>query len=110
LTSVAVKAINNCEKNFKVKVCSFVTDNTGNVKLMRKNLEELEELNIIQYGCNAHILNLLSHDLEIPNVQANILKIIKYFKNKHLPPAWYKKANGKKLISRVEVRWSTVAI
>ena len=28
LTSVAVKAINNCEKNFKVKVRSFVTNNT----------------------------------------------------------------------------------
>ena len=50
----------------------------------------------------------MSHDLEIPNVQANILKIIKYFKNKHLPSAWYKKANEKKLISPGEVRWSTV--
>ena len=35
LTSVAVKVINNCEKNFKVKVRSFVTDNTGNVKLTK---------------------------------------------------------------------------
>lgn len=85
-----------------------MTDNTGNVSKMRKLVEAANDVDIIRYGCSAHILNLLAEDIQIPAVKDNVLKVIKYFRNKHLPAAWYKEAKGNKLIMPQEVRWNTV--
>lgn len=43
-----------------VVVGSFVTDNAINISKMKKNLQDNQNLNILQYGCNNHIQNLLS--------------------------------------------------
>jgi len=56
-----------------------------NVTKMRKQLAESTELDVICYGCEAHILNLLAKDLEIANIKNNILRIMEYFRNTHLP-------------------------
>jgi len=59
-----------------------VTDNAANMHKMREQLARSDELgmpDIITYGCSAHILNLLAHDIEIPGIKSNIKKIIKYF-------------------------------
>lgn len=93
LKEVATDAIRKTEQIFGVKVGSFVTDNTGNVLKMRKEL--VKDVEIIHYGCSAHILNLLAEDLDIPGVTEHILKVIKYFRNKHLPAAFYKEMKGK---------------
>ena len=106
LKEVAIDAIQKTEKTFNVKVRSFVTDNTGNVSKMRKEL--IKDIDIIHYGCSAHILNLLAQDLNIPGVTEHILKVIKYFRNKHLPAAFYKEMKGKKLVMPQEVRWNTM--
>lgn len=108
LKDVALDCIKDCENTFGVKVRSFVTDNTGNVCKMRQYLQETNEISIITYGCSAHLLNLLAQDVEPPGVKETVLKIIKYFRNRHLPSAWYKAAKGKKLIVPHEVRWNTV--
>lgn len=76
---------------------------------MRQLLNDTEDLNVITYGCSAHLLNLFAHDIEIPSVKELVLKVVKYFRNKHLPSAWYKEANGKKLVMPQEVRWNTVS-
>ncbi|CAG9814586.1 unnamed protein product [Phaedon cochleariae] len=93
LKEVATDAIQKTEETFGVKVRSFITDNTGNVLKMRKEL--IKDVDIIHYGCSAHILNLLAEDLDIPGVTEHILKAIKYFRNKHLPAAFYKEMRGK---------------
>lgn len=72
LKTVALEAINKTENQFNVKVRSFVKDNTGNVQKMRSELEK--QIGIIQYGCSAHILNLLAKDLEIPSATSNIFR------------------------------------
>lgn len=106
LKTMALKAIKKTETQFEVKVKSFVTDNTGNVQKMRSELEK--QIGIIQYGCSAHILNLLAKDLEIPSATSNIIKVIKYFRNKHVPSGLYRDAGGKKLVMPLEIRWSTM--
>lgn len=63
---------------------------------------------IIQYGCSAHLLNLLAEDFEISGVSSNILKVIKYFRNKHLPNAGYRQAHGKMLVMPIACRWNTM--
>lgn len=63
---------------------------------------------LIEYGCSAHQLNLLAKDLEIPIVTEHILKVIKYFRNKHLPAGLYKETEGTKLLMPQEVRWNTM--
>jgi hypothetical protein len=103
LTQLAVDAIRKCQKEFGAEVRSFVTDNASNVAKMRKNLEENKEgIDVITYRCSAHLLNLLSAELE------RIVTVAKYFHNKPPPAAWYKSGGGSKLILPQEVRWNTV--
>lgn len=106
LKDIALTAMKLAEKDFQVKVRSFVTDNAANVQKMRNNL--MDETNILQYGCSAHFLNLLAQDLDLPAVTQSIIRVIKYFRNKHIPAALYKEAGGKKLVMPQEVRWNTM--
>jgi len=58
--------------------------------------------------CYFHILNLLAKDLEISDIKNNILRIMKYFRNTHLPNAYYKRSCGKSLITPFNVMWNTM--
>lgn len=108
LVELAVKCIQSCEEKFNIKVRSFVTDNASNVTKMRENLSKIEDIDLVHYGCSAHLLNLLAKDLEMDEVNESVIKVIKYFRNKHLPAAWFKAGKGKKLILPQQVRWNTV--
>lgn len=109
LTELSIASIKTCESKFDVKVRSFVTDNASNVKKKRDNLKNAD-IDLIHYGCVFHILNLTAQDVEVPGVQENIIKIIKHFRNKHLPAAWYKfgKGTNSKMVLPIEVRWNTM--
>lgn len=114
LLNLAVEAINNCQK-YNCIVRSFVTDNAANMAKMREELAQIDEIgavnnnvrDIITYGCSAHILNLLAHDLEVNSIKSNIKQVIKYFRNSHKIGAKYKQAGGKTLILPSDVRWNT---
>lgn len=100
LLNLAVTSIKSCQKH-GCRVRSFVTDNAANMCKMREQLVRCEELgmpDIITYGCSAHILNLLAHDIEIPEIKRHIKNIIKYFRNTHFAAAKYKQASGKALV------------
>lgn len=107
LKEVTQEAISNIEQRYNCTVGSLVTDNAANMNKMREELGEIRP-EIIQYGCSAHQLNLLAKDLEITGIQQHIVQIVKYFRNHHLPSAWYKAAGGKKLPMVCEVRWNSV--
>ena len=87
LKDMAQSAIKKAENQYGCRVGSFVTDNAANMTAMRRALKS-EDDDVITLGCGAHILNLLAKDLEIANVHKHIVKIAKYFRNKHLPAAW----------------------
>ena len=87
LKDMAQSAIKKAENQYGCRVGSFVTDNAANMAAMRRALKS-EDDDVITLGCGAHILNLLAKDLEIANVHKHIVKIAKYFRNKHLPAAW----------------------
>lgn len=109
LVEVAKNSMIKCENEFKCTVRSLVTDNAYNVKGMRTNLQSDPDLNLITYGCSAHLLNLLAEDLNIPNIKEQILHIVKFFRNNHFANAKYREAGGSKLIVPQEVRWNTMA-
>lgn len=110
LTELTTASIAKAEKDFKCSVGSVVTDNAANVAKMRTKLEESEtHKGLITYGCSAHLLNLLAHDLEIPNVKAQVVYVVKYFRNNHFASAEYKKEKGNALIVPQDVRWNTMA-
>lgn len=99
----------NAEKakeKFGCTVKSFVTDNAANMSKMRKELGKGD--NIITYGCSAHLLNLLSQDMQIKNIKEHITEIIKYFRNHHIPGSLYKQAGGAMLVLPAETRWNTL--
>lgn len=80
LTSLTLKIIQDTEKKFKCFVRSVVTDNAANMARMRLQIQEkTDDVNVITYGCSAHLLNLLAKDLNVEGVMNNIVRIIKYF-------------------------------
>ena len=107
LIEIAIEAIEYAELTFNCKVRSFVTDNAANMTKMK---DTLLTNNIITYGCAAHFANLLELDIEatLSNVTKHVIKIIKYFRNKHAPSALLKHAGGSKLTIPVETRWNTL--
>ncbi|KAM7178000.1 uncharacterized protein RBU57_001791 [Macrochelys suwanniensis] len=107
LQEVAVKAITNCEKNFKCLLCSVVTDNVANVSKMRRNYLE-ESPKLITYGCSAHLMHLLAKDFSVSEITANVAEIEKYFHNNHFAAAVLKKVGGTKLTLPQDVRWNSV--
>ena len=76
---------------------------------MRRQLAEDSDADIISYGCLAHYLNRLAKYVEISVVKEQISRIVNYFRNHHLPAAWYKAAGDKKLVVPQEVPWNTRA-
>ena len=42
-------------------------------------------------------------------MKEHIVHIVKYFRNTHLPNAWYKEKGGKKLVLPQDVRWNTLS-
>lgn len=111
LTEIAKDLIKKCKDDYECRVGSFVTDNASAMTRMRQELRaEYENVEgILTYGCGAHILNLLSKDLDIKEVRENIVKIVKYFRNNHFAAAKYKAEGGKGLIVPQEVRWNTLS-
>ena len=97
-TRVKGNAIKKCENRFGCRVCSFVTDNAANVARMRQDLELREDVDVITYGCSAHLLNLLAKDLEIANIKEQVVQVVKYFHNNHFACAAFKSAGGQHLI------------
>lgn len=55
---------------------SFVTDNTGSILKMRKNLQNNPNLNINQYEYNDQILNLFSKDVLLFQIGGHVIKTI----------------------------------
>ena len=107
LKEVAMSAVISTEQRYGCKVGTLVTDNAANMVKMRRQVasdSHTNETNIISYGCSAHYLNLLAKDVEIPSVKEHIIQIVKYFRNSHLPAAWYKSTGGRKLVLPQEVR------
>ena len=98
LVDIAVNSINKCEKQFGCKVCSVVTDNAANVSKMRQKLETQDDVDVITYGCSAHMLNLLAQDLAIPNIKEQVVQVVKYFRNNHFAATKYKAKGGLQLI------------
>lgn len=115
LTNLSRNIISKAESKYKCKIGSFVTDNAFNMAKMRKNIKDSnnEQEFIVTYGCSAHILNLLAQDLgknyDNEQNQKHVIYVLKYFRNHHLPKAWYNEAGGKALSLPIEVRWNTIS-
>ncbi|KAJ8035218.1 putative AC transposase [Holothuria leucospilota] len=109
LVKVATASIDKAQSDFGCQIGSIVTDNAANVAAMRRKMEDDDERDLVTYGCSAHLLNLLAHDLEVPNVKDQILHVIKYFRNNHFACAKHRQEGGNNLIMPQDVRWNTMA-
>lgn len=109
LVNVATTSMEKARNNFGCQVGSIVTDNAANVAAMRRKLEEKDDTDLVTYGCSAHILNLLAHDLELPNVKEQVVDVVKYFRNNHFACAKYRQEGGNCLVMPQDVRWNTMS-
>ena len=62
MTTLVPPLLNKAEDTFGVKVVAVCTDNASNTKGLREELRKIIPV-LAVYGCQAHLLNLLSHDL-----------------------------------------------
>ena len=85
---------------------AIVTDNAANMKKMR-SLVQTNKPNLIQYGCSAHQLNLLSKDLNRTIVVQSVAEITKSFRNTHLLHSWLQNQGATKPPVPSEVRWNS---
>mgnify|MGYP000117808826 CR=1 FL=1 len=108
LAHVTASSIIKCETETKCKVRSVVTDNAGNVTKMRQILEHNDDLDLITYGCSAHVLNLLSHDFQMPDVTKHVISVVKYFRNNHFANSCLRQCGSSKLVLPSEVRWNSM--
>ena len=53
---------------------NVVTDNAANIAKMRRQLEKNISSDLLTYGCSAHLLNLLTQDVQIPEVKEQVSK------------------------------------
>ena len=84
LKKLMTQAMEKVSEGTKAVVAGIVTDNASNMENMRA---KIQDKNIFTYGCQAHILNLVSKDLMADKGRATmsgfILDILKDFRNKH---------------------------
>lgn len=101
------------ELKYECEVLSLVTDNAYNVRGMANALSETASSPLLTYGCTAHALNLLAHDVcklvNFQNVQQHVVQILKYIRNHQLPKALYETAGGSALSIPIDVRWNSVS-
>lgn len=111
LLQLVQNSIKKAEQDFGCRIGSVVTDNAANVTKMRKLLEESSETEhtVLTYGCAAHLLNLLAHDLEIDNVKQHVVHVVKYFRNNHYAAARYRQEGGQCLVMPQDTRWNTMS-
>ena len=78
---------------------------------MRKLLEESSEPKhtILTYGCDAQLLDLQAHDLEIDNVKQHMVHVVKYFRNNHYAASKYWQEGGQCLVMPQDTRWNTMS-
>lgn len=75
------------EKLCGCKVRTVVTDNARNIEKMCCELE-MEDTNLVTYGCLAHVLNLPGQDLTHTAVMKHVVEVNKFFRNYHVPSSW----------------------
>ena len=86
---IATYALNTAEKHYYCYVGCFITDNAANVTKMQDKIKNIDRsnMNIIAYGCSAHIFNLLAKDMKISNANAQFVDSIKYLLNNYFASA-----------------------
>ena len=70
-----------------------MSDNAAHMLKTRNNLADDSESDIVSYGCSAHYLNLWQK-MSVSGVKENTVQVIKFFRNGHLPAAWYRAAGA----------------
>ena len=75
MAELVAKKVLEIEDKFKCKISGLVTDNAGNVSKMRRIVGSKYET-IIEYGCNAHQLNLLAKDLYPKDLVNKIIRCL----------------------------------
>uniref|UniRef100_A0A1X7VPL6 DUF659 domain-containing protein n=1 Tax=Amphimedon queenslandica TaxID=400682 RepID=A0A1X7VPL6_AMPQE len=108
LLTIAKNAIVESQDTFGCQVRSVVTDNAANVAKMRTELQKEDNLNVITYGCSAHLLNLLAKDLSIPGIKDHVVTVVKYFKYVYFANAKYREAGGLKISLALDVCWNSL--
>ena len=55
------------------------------------------------------LLELVAKDVKVSGVKEHVVQVIKFFRNGHLPVAWYWAAGGKILVLALDVCWNTLS-
>ena len=107
IAEITMEHIKDAETKYAVKVSALITDNAENMSKMRKIVGN--DLNVIEYGCAAHQINLVAKDLVPSAIVSKVTEVAKLFRNCHLPHAWLQSEGASKPPMPSAVRWNSVA-
>jgi len=100
------EAMVEAEQKYKVKIVGIITDNCNTMISMRRScINEFPDL--IAYGCNSHLLNLIGKKMTPENLKNKIVKVQKFFRNHDLPSAYLKNLNGLRPVTPGDTRWNS---
>ena len=68
--------------------------------------DNLQEQNLIVYGCAAHYLNLVGNDVSAKLISKQIVEVQWYFRNHHQRSEWLTEKNGFKSQLPNSTRWN----
>ncbi|KAF2886026.1 hypothetical protein ILUMI_20147, partial [Ignelater luminosus] len=104
----AITSVKRAEELYTYVAGSIVTDNAFNMSSMGNNISQ-NNVNLIAYGCLAHMLNLLAKDFQMPQATKHVEKIVKYFRNNHFACAkFHELKDGKNLVLPLEIHWNSM--
>lgn len=108
LSEIVGNLIKSCANEYNCTVTSFITDNAANMNKMEKEMKKNDDdIDFITFGYSAHLMNLLTRDLEFSEIK--IVQLIKYFKNNHQTNAKYKQDGCRAFVLPSDVSWNTMA-
>jgi hypothetical protein len=91
--NVAKEVIKEIEAEYGCHVRAFVCDNERKMDATRAILEK-EVPELITYGCNAHLLNLVGQDITPSALLSDVITVQKYFRNHHVPNRLLREQSG----------------